>query len=536
MLFAAALCWSQTGATYDAISDRVIRHKPPLPQIGRAGMVTVDPTYGTRILRVTDNVNTLPGNPTVSFYTTAGAFVNTWATDSRAFFIRSDKGYQLFSFNPQSLVAIRIGAFNLSGPIFSYRDPKLIYGVSGRSVKQYDYTTGVYTTLLDLERIVPGFPEYVGALSIDDSDTKLAVAFGGHQDTHPYIVVYNRSNGTHTLLNLKNSTIDGKPTNIPLRGCGVHSIMLDRSGRYLSTFLKGPYDGGYVWDLQTDVITKFTVLTSGHDVLGFGTRINQSGIKVGGSSDSMGFTLRSLATPNTNLQQLISPPPDEPYQWGAGGHWSWNNLKPGAMNPIVGSFYREAWALSKPWKAWDDEIVAVRTDGVECRVWRLAHHRSVMTSNFWDSPRGNVSQDGRFFLFTSNWEKTLGKNAGGGPRQDVFLLELPLVEPAPSTPPPPTQPPTQPPPVAAAPRIISMTPSATSAGRGTFWLTVRGSGFVSKSVIRWNGRALTTRFVSSAHLTTIVPGSYIASRGTAYVSVANPGPVVSNSLPFKIYP
>jgi hypothetical protein len=71
----------------------------------------------------------------------------------------------------------------------------------------------------------------------------------------------------------------------------------------------------------------------------------------------------------------------------------------------------------------EDEIIAVRTDGVPT-VWRFAHHRSVYAGNFWDTPRGNVSQDGRFFMFTSNWEKTLGVEKSGNIRRDVFIVEL----------------------------------------------------------------------------------------------------------------
>jgi hypothetical protein len=37
-----------------------------------------------------------------------------------------------------------------------------------------------------------------------------------------------------------------------------------------------------------------------------------------------------------------------------------------------------------------------------------------------------VSPDGRWVIFTSNWEKTLGvdERDGGTARQDVFLLRL----------------------------------------------------------------------------------------------------------------
>jgi hypothetical protein len=68
-------------------------------------------------------------------------------------------------------------------------------------------------------------------------------------------------------------------------------------------------------------------------------------------------------------------------------------------------------------------------------VWRFAHHRSDVTYDgdasrvaFWYQPHPNVSQDGRWVLFTSNWEKTLGVDvapeAGTAARQDVFLVEL----------------------------------------------------------------------------------------------------------------
>ena len=47
---------------------------------------------------------------------------------------------------------------------------------------------------------------------------------------------------------------------------------------------------------------------------------------------------------------------------------------------------------------------------------------------FWNTPRVNVSPDGQWALFTSNWEKTLGTDpkveAGGLHRQDVFLVDL----------------------------------------------------------------------------------------------------------------
>jgi len=56
----------------------------------------------------------------------------------------------------------------------------------------------------------------------------------------------------------------------------------------------------------------------------------------------------------------------------------------------------------------------VATDGSQ-KVRRLAHHRSVF-AEYYDAPRANVSRDGCFVAFTSNW--------GGSGRRDVFILNL----------------------------------------------------------------------------------------------------------------
>ena len=105
-------------------------------------------------------------------------------------------------------------------------------------------------------------------------------------------------------------------------------------------------------------------------------------------------------------------------------HASWNNAQSGALVPFVTALFRST-SETAPWRAWDDEILAVQTSGGTggATVWRFAQHRTIVVS-FWDMPRANVSQDGRWALFTSNWEKTLGTDPSGGPREDVFMVEL----------------------------------------------------------------------------------------------------------------
>jgi hypothetical protein len=78
------------------------------------------------------------------------------------------------------------------------------------------------------------------------------------------------------------------------------------------------------------------------------------------------------------------------------------------------------------------------------------------------------------------------------------------------------------------------------AGSASFQLGVVGSGFVSGSVVRWDNGAgpqnLTTGFLTSSSLTALVPAALIAAPGTAFITVSNPGGIVSNTLSITIKP
>ena len=93
---------------------------------------------------------------------------------------------------------------------------------------------------------------------------------------------------------------------------------------------------------------------------------------------------------------------------------------------------------------------------------------------------------------------------------------------------------TPPPPPAPAPALASLSPSSATAGGPAFTLTVDGSNFVSGAVVRWNGAARTTTYVSATRLTAAIPAADIAAAGTAQVSVLDPGGTSSGTLPFTV--
>jgi FG-GAP-like repeat len=69
-----------------------------------------------------------------------------------------------------------------------------------------------------------------------------------------------------------------------------------------------------------------------------------------------------------------------------------------------------------------------------------------------------------------------------------------------------------------------LVPASAKPGTHGLTLTVRGVGFLSGSVVQWNGQALPTTFVSGESLTAAVPASSLAQAGTGDVTVVNPGP------------
>ncbi len=86
------------------------------------------------------------------------------------------------------------------------------------------------------------------------------------------------------------------------------------------------------------------------------------------------------------------------------------------------------------------------------------------------------------------------------------------------------------------PVLTSLSPGVVAPGSPGFILTVTGTGFVSTSLVRWNGSSRATTFVSSTQLTAAITAADIATAGSALVNVRT-GTMTSgtsNSVTFYI--
>ena len=74
-------------------------------------------------------------------------------------------------------------------------------------------------------------------------------------------------------------------------------------------------------------------------------------------------------------------------------------------------------------------------------------------------------------------------------------------------------------------------PASAQPGGAGFTLTVSGTGFVSGTVLRWNGSPRTTTILSGSSLQASIPASDIAKIGTATITAVNPTPRGGSSNP-----
>lgn len=441
------------------LTNRTVYPPPTLPSLGSAGYLFNDPTFGSRMVRVTDgNICTDLGATNKSYSTASAGYTPEWnATGTKFFVLQTDGSMVLFSFNRTTMATSRAPAYlpvNREALSWDDTNPNIIYGsgihANAHTIDKIDVTTYPYvvTTLLDLDTIVGGLnsPDqtYIGAFQIRNG--VLFCTFGGKQQEYDhYILRWPLPSGSgYQLVNtLTRNGMDAFNTKFYM-----HSGQMDKSGRYIDVKRTGsvinglavaPYEN-YFWDTQTDTMYPSRFSSGGHESLGWGRRIN---------ADCLGpwDALQWILTPD--LADVESAPPRvdlitplmTPMELYCAEHSSWNNDLNGSQQPVLSVTYRYYDGPlnvdpknETPWRAWDNEVLLIDTLAPGGTVTRYCHNRTKAEPDtgtgaydFYYTPRGNIDPLGGFALFTSNWEKTLGIASDiGNHRTDVFVVELGL--------------------------------------------------------------------------------------------------------------
>jgi hypothetical protein len=425
--------------TYSLYTGTDSKPPPAAPALGPANSVLIDPTFGSRILRVTDQ-NTLSAN---SFIPTDAGFHRTWNANSTAIKLTGPNGdgYWL-EFNP---LTFKVGdgsshplLHTLPFPFqwhWSAVDPNIIYFLNGNRIAKYNKATGVPT---DLGGPSNGDPVAYMAVVVGQDVWVCSAAGAGTQDTYTKLFCIDPNNVSNSkFIDVANKTINGItqsdpnwPTSAAGMTIGVHSIAGSAGGPWLSvTFHQQSWggNGDAVLNVNTgtwSLLTNADIYWSGHVSLGNGKFVNGSGSIDG--ADSRGAVIRDAGDlMNASKYRFIMQPPTT-VSWYDGEHSSWFNSAGNPNAPVLFSRYAEV--INPPlWVPWFDEIILAATDGSNI-VWRAAHTHCC-NGLYYSDAFAQISNDGNWALFSSYWDGRLGAPGPDGAfglasRVDTFIVEL----------------------------------------------------------------------------------------------------------------
>jgi hypothetical protein len=406
-----------------------------------------DPDFGAPMVRATDRTTNFK-HPGSWLRTTASGEANMWSMDTSKFYVIGEGGVDLaFAFDPSTMAISSLpGAAPgqaLHIPLraeasFSFVDPDLVYGTTSSSpltISSYRFSSGALAPVLDTTTCGTQPPLVTGSRSVvsDDDvnlsadDSRISISEGGEQSgSDMFVIVYDKTLGCR-WYNTQTGQIGGQwgPSGFAstTETYLIRHAYLSRSGNYVQ-ILNDEHLGYFVWDIATLNVTNCPlvgkIFCGAYGVIGYDSYVNGSGY-----IENMNILKRPLSS-LSQFTPLVSPLPTPPV-FGNELHLTWNNVDSNDSRPVCGSTYwpGENWLEYGITQAFEQEIFCVETDGAASTIWRFAHNRATWQNPYFNTqPLGSISEDGRFFLFTSGWDGQLGNEPNGTPLSDVWIVKL----------------------------------------------------------------------------------------------------------------
>lgn len=424
----------------------------PLPSVGGstgAGKCITQPGYNSLVCRATD-INTLGTTSIVNnqeFSNCCGGFadINDWNTNSTMFFVTTNGGGVVtMSFNPathgvaalygQSLALVQGGWWSYSNPDLAYA---LETGIADPVIVSLTFSSQTTppqpVVLADLSKLPNCISALAGTtsweeLAVSRDEQTFAVGAGtGSQGSAVYVIVYNRANGCR-WYNTQTRQIGGNwgasGTATTPNAFTVHSVRISEDGQnvIVSPSGNGPRE---FWNIASLNVTPATSVESvGHFAAGYSGYINNANSTADGIWCKYGMEYSAFA--NLLNPTFVIPTVAQcgDTQVSGDDHSSWNNDDTSDLQPFFTSTLTVP--LGTPIStAWQNEVLgfSIANPGT---VWRFMSTYDTGTSQFFTCQQGigTVSQDGKWFTFTSDWGNTLGLDAAGNNRCDVFIGQL----------------------------------------------------------------------------------------------------------------
>lgn len=381
---------------------------------GPAGWSFVDGLSGIKITRLTDERDGPGFGTTYAIWPTANKdATKLWVYGS------VNNSYWTMGFDP--VTGTRTGTLKPVAPapaklfanyesfLWSGLDADKGFMVVDAKIYSYRPSTNTYTLIKDLTPALGTETFYTQQhKSVDDKRIAAAGRFG--------FMVYDVEQD-RILLDVRTPDMNG--------------IALDRTGKWL---LYVPSDDHveYVYNVETGTRERITSdrstglpdFTIGHLDVGADT--------VAGNDRWAGaITMRKLSAPHTFTRPFVYA------QTGWLSHHVSMTANDGnwALLSTYGDIVGPRDGNGNPVPPFDPdkfkgEVFQIGIQGDAAgKIRRLFHHRANWSGNYWDTPRANISPDGRFVFITSNM---------GGTRNDLYVADLGAVTPPTPIPTPPT--------------------------------------------------------------------------------------------------
>ena len=422
-----------------------------------AGTGITDPNFGTQVARLTDTTTGYPANnyQTHEVTSSGSGDENRWNCHS-TMITTDDSGSRTFPMNfvdtGTSMHATRMytsdpnwsstGGFFVNTTTFwgHCGNPNVLYslgngqagtaGAMGTILGHWDFTNQAVTPTFvqdydfssSANCLGSGFAVTWTANGGDDqSDNDFGFGFsdsGGQGGAGAvYVAVYRKGSGCR-VLNLNTLTVTGDwgaTGAIVGSGCTggkIHNVKMFKAGGASGAIIVvyaspcgSPSQAAYVWaynGLSFNALC--TSECSGHWTEGLMDWANNTGNGV-----PNWFDLRPYTEPGSPVG-IVPAVPSGGIESGMDSHWGWNSLND--SNPFFGSTTTLGYAVSK---AWANEIVGINPAGTG-NLLRFANTYNTGSNVDFSTQEaiGSVSQDGKYYLFTSDWMGTLGGVTGTG--------------------------------------------------------------------------------------------------------------------------
>ncbi len=381
-------------------TDFGVYPEPTPPILPAAGGTFTDPVFGTTLLRVTDSLDgadnhqsysywpSFNKNSTLLYISSVGGTPMLYDFDTLNFSISNKR--ILFQSNP-----VGDGPPNGEDAIWSGIYTNMMLCHTGNKLYSYNVTTNQYTLIHDFSGAYPNIYLWQMSRSINDSVFGFTYKENVNYTNVGYLA-YRASTNLSDTANL--STLD--------------EVQVDKTGAYL--VIKTGNAGAGVIKVQILNLLTHAIdnLTDNGPDFAPGHSDNGSGFVIGEDNWNNRYTFRNLATPHVFFSII-----DHNNDWSIGDHASM--LADDESWILFSTFLADTFPSSGVFL---DELYQVKTDGSQS-VRRLCHthsdflHQTNSGNAYWSMPRANISRNGKFAVFTSNW--------GSITRRDAFVLQIP---------------------------------------------------------------------------------------------------------------